>query len=180
MPLWAWIAIGAGGVLVMAAVVVAGVLGYRAAERRYVLRLIRSRESIEAAHQALADVLGRLAEGTEQELRVFADDADSIERRALQEIALRARLLADELDFTALPSGLIPAAEALADVAYLIGREAGRVSDEATGDTALEALGSIDLDAIEKYHLAALVAVQRVCEVCGIEDSEVYGGGLYL
>jgi hypothetical protein len=180
VPLWAWIAIGAGIIVVLAGATVAGVFAYRAAEERYGLRLVRSREGLDSVRQALGDSLGRLAEGTEAELRTFADDTDSAERRALHEVASRAQLLADELDVTALPGGFIPAAESLADAAHLIAVEAGRVRDNACGDEALEELGSIDLDAVETYYRAAIVAVRQVCEACGIDDSAVYGGGLYL
>lgn len=180
MPLWAWIAIAAGVIVVLAGVTIAGIIGYRAAERRYLLRLIRSREGLDFVRQALGDSLGRLAEGSERELRIFADDPDSAERRALHEVASRSRLLADELDATALPGRLVPAAEALADAAYLIGGEAGRVGDDLRGEAALDALGCIDLDAVETYYRAAISAVQSVCEACGLEDSAVYGGGLYL
>jgi hypothetical protein len=180
MPLWAWIAIAAGVVVLLAGATIAGVLAFRAAERRYLLRLIRSREGLDFVRQALGDSLGRLAEGSERELQIFAEDPDSSERRALHEVASRARLLADEMDVTALPGRLIPAAEALADAAFLIGREAGRVGDDLRGDAALDALGCIDLDAVETYYRAAISAVQSVCEACGLEDSAVYGGGLYL
>ena len=180
MPLWAWIAVIAGIVVVLAGATVAGIFAYRAAERRYVLRLVRSREGLDFVRQALGDSLSRLAEGSERELRLFAEDPDSGERRALHEVASRARLLADELDGTALPARLVPAAEALADAAYLIGQEAGRVGDQMRGEAALEALGRIDLDAVETYYRAAISAVQSVCEACGLEDAAVYGGGLYL
>ena len=180
MPLWAWIAIAAGIIVVLAGATIAGVVAYRAAERRYLLRLVRSREGLDFVRQALGDSLSRLAEGSDRELGIFSDDPESAERRALHEVASRARLLADELDTTALPSKLVPAAEALADAAYLIGREAGRVADELTGDAALEALGCVDLDAVETYYRLAISSVQSVCEACGLEDSAVYGGGLYL
>jgi len=180
VPLWTWIAIAAGVIVILAGSTIAGIIAYRAVERRYLLRLVRSREGLDFVRQALGDSLGRLAEGSERELRVFADEPESGERRALNEVAARARLLADELDTTALPGRLLPAAEALADAAYLIGREAGRVGDELRGESALDALGCIDLDAVESYYRAALSAVQSVCEACGLEDSAVYGGGLYL
>lgn len=180
MPLWAWIVIIAGVVAVAAGVTLAGIYTYRAAERRYALRLVRSREGLDFVRQALGDSLVRLAEGSEQELRVFADDPDSVERRALAEVASRARLLADELDTTPLPKHLVSAAEALSDAAYVIAREAGRVGDDLTGASTLDAVGCIDLDAVEQYYRAAVSAVRGVCEACGLEDSAVYGGGLYL
>jgi hypothetical protein len=180
VPVWAWIAIGAGIVAVIAVAVVAGVISYRAAEERYVMRLVRSREGLDFVRQALGDSLGRLAEGSEAELRDFAENPDSTERRALHEVASRARLLADELDATPLPNKLVPAADALADAAYLVAKEASRVTDETLGESALIELGSIDLDAVETYYGAAIAAVGNVCKSCGIDDSAVYGGGLYL
>lgn len=180
MPVWGWIAITAGVVLVLAGLTIGGVLAWRAAERRYALRLVRSREGVDFVRQALADSLVRLAEGSDQELANFANDADSMERRALHEVESRARLLAEELDSTALPKSLAPAADALGDAAYLIAAEAGRVRDDDTGEAALVALGSIDLQAVETYYRAAIAAVEDVCEVCGLDDAAVYGGGLYL
>jgi hypothetical protein len=180
VPLWAWIAIGAGIVAVAAGGVVAGILSYRAAEQNYVMRLVRWREGVDFVRQALGDSLGRLAEGSDAELRAFADDSDSVERRALHEVASRARLLADELDSTPLPGRAVPAAEALADAAYLIAQEAARVRDEVVGEQALEDLGCVDLDAVETYYAAAAAAVRQVCETCGVDESEVHAGGLYL
>jgi hypothetical protein len=165
---------------VIAGVLVAGVLAYRSAEERMVLRLVRWREGVDFVRQGLGDSLGRLAEGSEAELRAFADDSGSAERRTLHEVASRARLLADELDSTPLPGSLIHTADALADAAYLIGREASRIPDDMVGDAALDALGCVDLDAVETYYRAAIAAVKQVCQACGVDDSAVYGGGLYL
>jgi len=180
VPFWAWIVLVAGVIALAAGATLGGIYAYRAAERRLLLQLVRSREGLEFVRQALGDSLVRIAEGSEQELRVFADDPDSVERRALAEVASRARLLADELDVTALPKSLIPAGEALADAAFVIAREAGRVGEDAAGDAAIEALGCIDLEAVEQYYRAAVSAVRSACETCGLEDSAVYGGGLYL
>jgi hypothetical protein len=180
VPLWAWIAIGAGVVALVAGGIAIGVFAWRAAEERYALRLVRSREGVDFVRQALGDSLSRLAEGSEAELRAFASDPDSAERRALHEVASRAHLLADELDVTPLPRSLIPAAEALADAAYLISTEASRVKDMDTGETALVELGEIDLETVEAYYNAALAAVRQACEACAVEDAAVYGGGLYL
>ncbi len=96
------------------------------------------------------------------------------------EVASRSALLADEIDATAFPKSLLPAATALGDVAYLIVRESAKVQAGMKGDSALEALGSIDLEAVETYYRAALVAVEDACESCGLQDANVYGGGLYL
>lgn len=180
MPVWGWIAIGVGGVLLLAALGAAGYLGWRALERRYLLQLVSRREAVDATRQALEDSLLRLAGGTDAQLHVFADDPDSIERRALHEVASRARILADELDTMTLPKPLVPAADALGDAAWIVGREAGRVNDDLLGDAALEALGEIDLTEIADVNRRALEVVTHVCAECGFEDEAVYGGGLYL
>lgn len=180
MPVWVWIVIGAGGVLLVGALTAAAFLGWRALERRYLLRLVSSREAVDVTRLALEDVLARLAEGSDAQITSFAGDPDSIERRALHEVASRARILADELDTMTLPKKLVPAADALGDAAYIIGREAGKVHDDLIGDAALEALGTIDLSEIASIHKRALAVVEEVCEECGFEDETVYGGGLYL
>lgn len=180
MPVWAWIAIGAGAVVLVAAAVVATVFGLRFAERRYLLRLISRREAIGAARQGLEDVVMRLATASDEHLEHFASDPDAIERRALHEVASRARMLADELDSMPLPNKIVPAAEALGDAAWVIGREAGRVHDERTGDAAFEELGSIDLAEVTAVFHAASARVAALCDECGLDEESVYGGGLYL
>jgi len=180
MPVWGWIAIGLGVALLLAACAAAAYLGWRALERRYLLQLVSRREAVDVARQGLEDSLLRLAEGTDAQLRLFADDPDSIERRALHEVGSRARMLADELDTMTLPKPLVPAADALGDAAYVIGREAGKIEDDLVGDAALEALGTIDLTQIAEVHRQALAVVAQVCEECGFEDEAIYGGGLYL
>jgi uncharacterized membrane protein YhiD involved in acid resistance len=181
VPVWGWVAIGAGSVLLIAAAAVGSVLGWRAMERRYLLRLVSRREAIDAVRQALDDVVMRLAEGSDETLSHFAEDPDAMERRTLHEVTSRAQMLADELDSMPLPKRLVPAADILGDAAYAIAREAGKVHDEQFGDAAFEALGSIDLTTIAGTYEAATLGVQHACEVCGLEeDAAVYGGGLYL
>ena len=180
MPLWGWIAIGVGAIAVVAGLVAATVVALRASERRNAMNLVARREGVDFVRQALADTLSRLAEGTDDELRAFADDPESLERRALVEVASRSALLAEETDATAIPKALVPAAVALGDAAYLIAREAAKVQPGMRGDITFDALGSIDLEAVETYYQAALAAVEDVCESCGLEDANVYGGGLYL
>jgi hypothetical protein len=167
-------------VLLIAAVVVAAYFGWQAAERRYLLRLVSRREGVDVARQALEDTVMRLAEGSDEQLMHFADDPDSLERRTLHEVASRAHILADELDTMQLPKKLVPAADALADAAYVIAREAGKIQDDCVGDDAFEALASIDLAGVAERYSAGIHEVEAVCEACGLEDAAVYGGGLYL
>jgi len=181
VAVWGWIAIGVGSVLVCVALAVGGVYGWRAIERRYLLRLISRREAVYAVRQALEDALSRLAEGSDEQLHTFARDPDSLERRAMHEVWLRARILSDELDTMPLPRRLVSAASRLADAAYEVSHEAGKVHDEDREDLALAALSSIDLSAIAAVFETARVELSRICEVCSVEeDASVYGGGLYL
>lgn len=181
MALWGWIAVGAGSVLVLVAIVFGGLYGWRAVERRYLLRLISRREAVYAVRQALEDTISRLAEGSDEQLHHFANDPDSLERRTLHEVWIRARYLSDELDTMPLPKRLVPSAALLSDAAYVVSRESGKIHDEDQDDLALEALGSIDLSAVAAVFDAARQAVAAACETCAIdEDATVYGGGLYL
>jgi hypothetical protein len=181
VALWGWIAVGVGSVLIVVALVVGALYGWRAIERRYLLRLISRREAVDAARQALEDVLRRLAEGSDEQLHNFAQDPEALERRTMHEVWVRARILSEELDTMPLPRRLVPAASRLADAAYEVSVEAGKVHDEDTGDLALEALSSIDITAIASVFDGARVEISRVCELCSVEeDASVYGGGLYL
>jgi len=181
VSMWVTLAIGAGSVLLLVAAVTGGVLAWRAAERRYLLRLISRREAVLAVRQVLEGAVMRLAEGSDERLEMFSSDADSADRRVLCEVASRAQVLADELDVMALPKRLIPAARALSDAAYVVAREAGKVLHDEKGDRALEELGSIDLEAVSHVFEVATSAVSSACRSCGVdEDSTVYGGGLYL
>jgi len=179
--MWVTLAIGAGSVLLLVAAATGGVLVWRAAERRYLLRLISRREAVLAVRQALENVVVQLADGSDERLEMFSSDADSADRRVLGEVASRAQVLADELDMMALPKRLVPAAKALGDAAYVVAREAGKVLHDENGDRALEMLGSIDLEAVSRVFEAATTEVSSACGSCGVdEDSTVYGGGLYL
>lgn len=180
MPLWAWLAIVGGALLVVGAAVALVIVGRRAYTRRAMLRLLVSAEAIEAAETALVDTFERLAGGSDADLEVFADEPQSAERSALGEVVSRARMLADELDRIALPRTLIPVAEALADAAHVVGEQAGLVTGEMVGPEALEALGRIDLAHVRAYTRKARSLTLGACEVCGLDETAVYGGGLYL
>lgn len=180
MPLWAWITIGLGAVLTVAAAVAAFWFAGKELRRRALLRLVVRAEAVEAARQALEESIRRLATAGDTELEQFADDPESVERRTMGEVASRARLLNEELDKMAVPRSLVPVAEALADAAYLISREAERVKDDEVGPVAFDRLASIDLQLARQYADKARVRVIEACDACGLEDTAVYGGGLYL
>jgi len=177
---WAVFAIVIGVLLVAAAAGVGGWYGWQALERRVLLRLLVRAEAIEAAAQALDDAVERLADSDDEELSRFANDPDSSERRALHEVAGRAELLREELDHMPLPKAVVPVAESLADAAYMTAREAGCVTDEDLGANALEKLASLDLGSVRAYVSQARVRLNSMCADFGLEDTAVYGGGLYL
>ena len=181
MPLWGAIALGTGAVLLIGALAVMAFLGWKALERRYLLRLISRREAVYAVRQALEDAVVRLAEGSDEQLELFADDPDSQERKMLLEVRVRAQILRDELDTMSLPRRLVPAAEALADAAYIVAKEAGKIRDADRGTLVLGELGTIDLGTVAEVFERAASAVSLTCQVCDVdEDAAVYGGGLYL
>lgn len=180
MPLWAWIAIAAAVLLLAGATFAAAVLGMRAVRRRVLLRLVVRAEAVEATGKALEDSVRRLATADDIELELFADDPDSPERRIMAELAGRAHLLADELDRMAVPGSLVDVAESLADAAYLVSEQAERVREEDRGPEAFDRLGEIDLALVRSYAEKARLRVLNACDVCGLEETAVYGGGLYL
>lgn len=180
MPLWAWITIGVGAVLLLGALIAAMWLATKAVRRRALLKLVVRAEAVDAAEKALEETVKRLAVAGDTELERFADDPDSVERRTMSEVAGRAGLLTDELDRMAVPKSLVPVANSLADAAYLIAREAERVKDEHIGPSAFDRLATIDLQMARSYAGKARLRVMEACEVCGLQDTAVYGGGLYL
>lgn len=180
MPLWAAIAVGVGAFLALAALGVGGYFAWRAYTKRILLRLVGRTEAVESTATALVDVLTRLAEAEDSELTDFANDPESGERRALHEVALKARMLTDEVDAMPLPRPLLQLAESLADTAYVVGVEASRVTADRRGHEALEELAGIDLESVRAYIKQTRYRLNELCGHYGLVDTAVYGGGLYL
>lgn len=180
MPVWAWILTVVGLLIVLGALGVGGWFAWKAYERRALMKLMVRTAAIEAAAQALTDVVTRLSVAADEELESFAADADSPERRALHEVVSRASMIRDELDIMSLPKDLIPIAESMADAAHVIGVEAGAVEDDQREGDALDRLGTVDLAAVQSYTKQARAKVHAACLQFGLEETNVYGGGLYL
>jgi len=180
VPVWGWFAIAGGALLLIVAGAALGVLAWRSYERRQLLRLLVRAEAVEALASGLIDSFERLARSSDTELEVFADEPTSSERNALTEIQSRATLLYEELDSMALPRKLIVVAEALADAAYIICEQSSLVRSEDTGELVLDQLISIDLQRVRAYADKARIATAEACDVCGLDEKAVYGGGLYL
>lgn len=181
MPIWAWTLIAViAGLAILAS---AGYLGWgawRRYEQQTVLRLIRRREALRAARQSFSETLAYLAAADNEMLERFASDPDEIHRRVLHDVAFNAAGIRDELDVMALPAATIPAAESLADAAWFLAEQAGRIDGTADYETVLAALGEMDLDPLAHAFADADADVDRVCSACEVEDTAVYGGGLYV
>lgn len=182
MPSWVWIVIGVGGALLVAAAVTAAVLAWKAFVRRVLLRLLVRAEAVDAAAAALVETVTHLFEADDEARAIFAENPDSVERRALEEVRGRAMILADELDHMPLPNKLVEVAEALADAAVVVRDQAGLVKEGDTGDGVLDDLSETDLELVSAYQAKARTLIREACDACGLEgiDDSVYGGGLYL
>jgi hypothetical protein len=79
--------------------------------RRSLVRLLGRREAVVAAAKGLERVLEHLMADEDDALATFAGDAGSDDRRALEDIASRMRITADDLHAMALPKRLWSVAE---------------------------------------------------------------------
>ncbi len=168
--------------LLVVAITAAIVLAWRAFVRRVLLRLLVRAEAVEAAAAALVVTVTHLQEADDEVWVAFVEDADSVDRRALEEVRGRALILADELDHMPLPRKLVHVAEALADAAVVVRDQAGLVREGETGASVLDDFSETDLELVSAYLTRARTLIREACDVCGLEgtDDSVYGGGLYL
>jgi hypothetical protein len=180
VPLWAWIALGVGGAAVVTAVVVAITSAWNRKVRRHVVQLLGKREEARSVRRAFEDLVAGLRDGGDEIRARFADDLEAVERHSLVEIAERARLIAEETNTIPMPGRLVPAAEALADAADILAEEAERVGEGVLGDEALEALASIDLARVGAIFEHAYALIGSVWDAYHVNDTAVYGGGLYI
>ena len=181
MSIWVWVLIA------IAAIALLGVAGYFVwrwswyrYSRRYLVRLVGRQESLAASRRTLEAVLRHLADEPEEALLEFASDPDSVDRRALAEEYQRCVLLEDELRSAPMPKRLISTADALADVAESLAREAGRISEGDSDDEILAALAELDLDGVGTKFDQAEDLMKDALEYYDVDDIAVYGGGLYI
>jgi hypothetical protein len=133
VPSWTWWVVA--GLLVTLVVVAAyfGILfAYRRLSRRYLVQVVGRREGVLASRRTLEAVVRHLADEDDEKLEHFASHPEDEDRKALDEVARRMEIATEELDTMPLPRSLWPAAMALADAAYIIGQEAGRVGGRRT------------------------------------------------
>jgi hypothetical protein len=181
MPIWVWVLIA---IAVIALLGVAGFFVWRrwwyGYSRRYLVRLVGKQESLAASRRTLQAILRHLRDEPEEELLRFATDSDSVDRGALVEEHQRCVLLEEELRVMPMPKLLIPAADALADVAYALSVEAGRITLDMDEDAVLERLAELDLDVVNERFDEAQERMKTALEYYDVDDMAVYGGGLYI
>ncbi len=177
---WIWLALGFAVLLLGAA----GYFGVRAlwarALRRSVVSLIGQREAILASRRTLEAVVRHLADEDDEALEHFATHPESEDRKALAEVTMRMEILAGELDTRPVPRTLVPVAEGLADAAFVISREAGRIGESAIADEVYEELAQIDLASVADVYRGADARVKEAAERYHLDEASVYGGGLYI
>ncbi|MBE0476722.1 MAG: hypothetical protein IBX62_06495 [Coriobacteriia bacterium] len=154
--------------------------GWKRFVRRRVVRLIGRREAVRAGERTLRAVVVRLAEAPDDEIAAFAADPGDEDRRSLSDVVARMEVQADDLVRMPLPKGLWSAGELLADAAWRLGTEAGRVAGAGGAEEVLERLAGIDLIAVRDAVAAAEAEIVRLEEDHGVEEEAVYGGGLYI
>lgn len=163
---------------------IAGAYAARALWRRqvrgYVIGLIGRREDVRSQARALEGVVEILSGAEDATLVAFATNPRTEERRTLADIAQRMTMASEELRTIALPKRLWAAANQLEVAARAVAREAAKAGEAPDPAAALDALAGVDLTAPEGAALRASEELHRLCEEYGVEDSAVYGGGLYI
>lgn len=179
-PTWAWVAAAASAATLLVAFTFAVWLSWRNIVRNQLVKVVGRREGVHASRRTLEAVVRHLADEDDARFTYFATHPESEDRRVLVETANRMRLAADELDTMPLPQPLWRAAEGLADAAFVVAEEAGRVGESDDPEVVFDALARIDLDRLERVFSAADGYVRDACERYDLDEASVYGGGLYI
>jgi hypothetical protein len=177
-----WILLAAF-VALIAVGVVAALLGrflYLRQVKRSLVRLAGRREGVIAAAKGLELVLEHLLSADDATLSAFANDPASEDRRALEDVASRMRIVADDLHALALPKRLWPVAEAIETAARTIATQAGGVGEAEAPDDVLAALAAVRISEINAAMAAADAALDPLLTAFDVRDPAVYGGGLYI
>lgn len=181
MPTWAWVLIAVvAGLAVLASSAYLGWGAWKRYTQRAAMRLVSRRESLRSGRQSFAEVLAFLAAADDDMLQRFAADHDELHRRVLDDVAFHAAITRDELDTMPLPASLHLAAESLADAAWFLAAEAGRVGGAPTEADTFRLLSTLDLAPMNQAFADADADLERACKACEVEDTMVYGGGLYV
>jgi len=181
MPSWVtYVLVGFGVLLIVAGALVGGWLFYQRQVRRAVVRLFSAREAVQSAATALENVLDHLSAADDETLTSFASDLNQEDRRVLHEISLKMRIVGEDLAGLPLPKAAWPTATLLERAAFRISEEAGRVGDLTDPVAVLEALAAVDTATVRQVRKTADDELDVLRERYGVEDTAVYGGGLYI
>lgn len=181
VPSWAWwIAAGLAALLLFAGGYFGSRLAYRRISRRYLIQIIGRREGVLASRRTLEAVVRHLADEDDEKFEHFAAHPEDEDRKALSEVARRMEIVTEELDTMSLPRSLRPVAAILADAAYIIGEEAGRVGETADPDAVFSSLANVNITRVVEAFEAADAKVKEASERFELDEAAVYGGGLYI
>jgi hypothetical protein len=180
MPTWTWIVIGVAAAAAVAALMGIAFTVWNRAVRRYVRLLVAKLQEGRGVRRALEELVGALRDASAEERAAFADDPQAVERHSLADLSSRAHELAEELNTMPLPQRLVESAEALADAADVLGEEADRAGEGSIGDESLMALASADLERVSRAFAYAEAKLAPLVSEFGVDEQDVYGGGLYI
>lgn len=172
--------VAAVGVLLIAGIVVGSIFLWRREVRRSFLGLVGRREAIRAAYRGLEAVFAALADETPEAVAQFATDPASVQRKALEELHVRMTVQVDELQAIALPKEFWRAADLLQAAASRLRDEVCRINQAPTPEAVLDGVAALDVAGIRSAIAAAGEELDRKSGDVGVQDSVVYGGGLYI
>jgi hypothetical protein len=176
------IIVAVGCVLAIAAAFAAAYL-YRVSRerrlRRGIAMLIMRQEAILAGSSSLLRLATHLAECTDRELSRFAAEPEGEDRRAFGDVAMRMRIVHDELASSEVPSTLEEITLDMEDIATAI-LDAALAAEAREGGDALEGVADMDLRGITERTSEMQDKLHHLAVEHKVEEGSVYGGGLYI
>jgi hypothetical protein len=174
--------VGIGCALAIAAAF-AGAYIYRISRERRIRRgigmLIARQEAILAGSSSLLRLATNLAECTDRDLARFAADPECEDRRAFGDVAMRMRIVHDELAASEVPAALEEITLDMEDASTAI-LEAAMAAEASEGGDALAGVADMDLRGITERTSEIQDKVHRLAVAHKVEEGSVYGGGLYI
>jgi hypothetical protein len=174
--------VGVGCALVIVAAFVGAYL-YRVSRERRIRRAIGlltvRQEAILAGCSSLRRLAEHLSECTDRDMERFASQPECEDRRAFGDVAMRMRIVHDELAATEVPHALEDVTLDMEDIASAIG-DAAAAAEAREGGDALEGVARLDLRGITERVSAMQEQLHALAEEHDVEDGSVYGGGLYI
>ncbi len=176
-----WVILGI--VIVVIAGAFAGVLIYRVLHERRVKRaivwLIGRKEALAAGAESLTRLAVRLSQESDAELARFAVEPDCEDRHAFGDVALRMRIVGEELDHAEIPGELFKVAVDM-EVSSKTIQAAAEAAEARGGTDALAGVASLDLRGITELVSATSAELHELAVRHRVDDHSVYGGGLYI